>query len=158
MKKIFFSILCIVLLFGCQKEDMTYYDQYLNIKDQLLNQEIFDDDYNFNIRVIYNFIDQEYRYDVIIDEPTETMYNLVVLSYVDEDDDEMCPNLGIFDYDSYHLIPNFIDKDNNYYKGVQVSGMCQDDTLVKVYVSYFLDEALTQKVEKYIEVENSEIR
>lgn len=159
MKKFLILILSVFLLCACQpKEESINYDEYLNIKKELEVCDSFDQDYDFKVSLIFNPINDQYRYDIVIDYPKCDMYDITALAYANEDDDSMCPNIGLFDVYKYHLINDFIDKKNGFYKGINLSGMCQDKTSVKLYVSYYLESDYKTKVEKYIEVFESETR
>ena len=153
-------MLSIFLLCGClpAKEEHISYDDYLKIKSQLELCDSFDSYYNFEVSLVFNPINNQYRYDVIIDNPATPMYNIVAVAYAGEDDDSICPNIGLFDVTPYHLVPDYIDKENGFYKGVNLSGMVNKTTGVKLYVSYYLESECETKVEKYIEVFESEIR
>ncbi len=116
-------------------------------------QTIFVDDYPFDVAVVFNEIDDYYRYDVIIDEAQENMFDITAMAYCNEGENNSCPVIGLFDDDPYHLIPNVVDKENHYYKGIQLSGNCDEKSTVKVYISYYLDEEETDFQEYYVEVD-----
>ncbi len=154
MKKLIL-ILSILLLTACSMtSNSTSYDSYYEIKDNLISQNEFNDEYPFNVYVVYNELDDYYRYDVIIDEAEVNMYDITAMAYCGEDT-TTCPVIGLFDEEPYHLIPNVIDKENNIYKGIQLSGTCDQIGTIKLYISYYLDEYDTKFQEYYIEVENS---
>ena len=160
MKKLMILLFLAVLLCSCQQKEETHisYDEYLEIRYQLEQCDTFDKDYDFKVSLIYNPINDQYRYDIIIDKPSCDMYDVTAVAYADEDDNEICPNIGIFDVYKYHLINDYIDKDKGFYKGINLSGMSGSNTGVKLYVSYYIDDEYKTKVEKYIEVFESEIR
>ncbi|MCD7894862.1 MAG: hypothetical protein LUG60_14395 [Erysipelotrichaceae bacterium] len=153
MKKIIL-ILSVLFLTACSTSNDISYDSYYEIKDRLASQSEFSQDYPFNVDVIYNEIDDYYRYDVVIDEPQENMYSIIAMAYCNEDN-ATCPVIGLFDDEPYHLIVDVIDKENNYYKGIQLSGTTSQKTTIKIYISYYLDENNTEFQEYYIEVNNS---
>ena len=93
-----------------------------------------------------------YRYDVIIDQPEVDMYYIEAMAYASEDNQKMCPVLGIVDESISHLKVHHVDKSKHFYKGVQLSGQTTQVQSVKLYVSYYLNEEKTERVEKYIEV------
>ncbi len=159
MKKLMILLFSAFLLCSCQqKEEFISYDEYLNIRSELEKCKSFDTNYDFKVSLIYNPINDQYRYDIIIDYPSRDMYDITAVAYADENDDEVCPNIGIFDINKYHLINDYIDKDKGFYKGVNLSGMCNEVGSVKLYVSYYLEDDYKTKVEKYIEVFEGEIR
>lgn len=155
MKKIIILVLLVFILSGCQHQSSTVdkqFELYDRIKLQLEENRTFDDEYKFHIRMVTQHINDSYRYDIIIDQPQETMYDVIALAYANENNQTMCPNVGIFDDDSMNLKKDFIDKQNGFYKGIQLSGKTSHLQSVKVYVSYYADEMKTKRVEKYIEV------
>lgn len=159
MKKICLFIFTCLLLVGCSqpsKEDKQF-EKYNSIKEKLVNQKEFSDSYPFNVSLVYNTLDDVYRYDIIINQTSEPMYSIEAMAYASEDDTSMCPTIGLFDEMVYHLKPNYIDKPNGYYKGVQLSGKTTKKQKVKLYIKYYTDEKKTKSVEKYIEVRD-EIR
>lgn len=151
MKKMLI-ILCLLFLTACTHTN-TSYNIYYDLKDKLVSQSEFSDDYPFDAYVVFNELDDYYRYDVIVDNAQVNMYDITAMAYCNEDDNTSCPVIGLFDEDSYHLIPDFVDKDNNYYKGIQLSGQCDKKQDVKLYISYYLDEDETEFQEYFLEVE-----
>ncbi|MCD7808315.1 MAG: hypothetical protein LUH02_03155, partial [Erysipelotrichaceae bacterium] len=103
MKKLM-VILCLLLLTACTND--TSYDIYYEMKDNLMSQTIFADDYPFDVAVVFNEMDDYYRYDVIVDEAQENMFDITAMAYCNEGDNNSCPVIGLFDDDPYHLIPN----------------------------------------------------
>ena len=160
MKKLVIFMLSLFLLCGCQpkKDEHITYDDYLKIKGQLEVCDSFDSYYNFNVSLVFNPINNQYRYDVIIDNPSTPMYNILAVAYAGEEDNAICPNIGLFDAIQYHLVPNRVDKENGFYKGINLSGMVNKTKNVKLYVSYYMESDCKTKIEKYIEVSESEIR
>lgn len=155
MKKIIYMIILSLSLLGCQSskslEDQQF-DMYYEIKEQLMNQTHFDESNDFLISLVYNQMETSYRYDVIIDQPNVEMYHIIAMSYALEDDDTMCPNVGIFDEHDYHLKKNYVNKQEGYYKGIQLSGMTNKKQTIKLYISYSLDKENKNRIERYIEV------
>lgn len=149
----------VLLLLGCSpiQEETVQFNDYYAIKEKLIHQQKFENTTDFSILLIYNQLEKEYRYDIIIDKPQRDMYNIVAMAYSSEKDDEICPTIGIFENEIYHLKKDYISKENGFYKGIQLSGRTVKKGKVHVYISYYTDEKKTNKVEKYIEV-NDEIR
>lgn len=153
MKKILISIVCIAMLFGCQKlKQNSSFNEYDMIVDMLKNCQTFEKP-NFQVRLIYNELDAGYRYDVIIDEVQFDMYDIEALCYNESSSDEMCPTIGLFDEEQYHLKKDYIDKANGFYKGIQLSGTSSQMNDVLLFIRFYTDEQLTCKYEKYIKVE-----
>ena len=153
-KKILLCLLCF-LMCGCTK-DMSLEDQsfeiYKEIKNNILKQTLFDSTDDFQVSLIYNKINDEYRYDIIIDQPKNVMYDITAMSYAKEAEEEMCPNIGIFDYEPFHLKKDYINKKECFYKGIQLSGTTKIKQNVILYISYYTDKQKINKIEKYIEV------
>ena len=153
MKKIWIGMMILLLCVACQSSSSNeQFQDYYQIKEQLITQQDFDEDYPFCVRVVFNHIDHLYRYDVIIDQPEVDMYYIEAMAYASEDNKKMCPVLGIVDESISHLKVHHVDKSKHFYKGVQLSGQTTQVQSVKLYVSYYLNEEKTERVEKYIEV------
>lgn len=153
MKKIALFFLSLILVYGCskQKELDPEVDFYLYTKQQLLEKETYDKA-EFRIQLVYNEIENGYRYDIIIDQPLIDMYYIKAMCYNEETDDEICPSIGFFDSESFHIKRDYIDKESGYYKGIQLSGTCQKKNDVLLYICYYTDENQTNRIEKYIKV------
>lgn len=154
IKKLFICFICLILL-GCtnnQSIEDENFNGYNEIKEKLITQDHYDKSYDFHITLVYNLLDTGYRYDIIIDQPQSDMYHITAMSYASEADDDMCPNIGIFDEDNYNLKKGYIDKQAGFYKGIQLSGTTPKKQPVKVYICYYTDAHKKNKVEKYIEV------
>lgn len=143
-------------MFGCSssqsKEENKQFQVYEDIKQNLIDQQEFDSHYPFDVTLTYNQIDHEYRYDVIIKNPQEDMYQVIALVYAYETSDRICPTLGLFDEESFHLKKGYVNKSEGFYKGIQLSGTTNEKKAIKLYISYFQDEQKQKRVEKYIEV------
>lgn len=154
MKKIWIGMMILLLCVACQSSSSDeQFQDYYQIKEQLITQHDFDKDYPFCVRVVFNRIEDVYRYDLIIDQPQVDMYYIEAMAYANENDQNMCPVLGIVDDSISHLKVHYVDKSKHFYKGVQLSGQTTQVQSVKLYISYYLDEDKTERVEKYIEVE-----
>ncbi|WP_028043763.1 hypothetical protein [Candidatus Stoquefichus massiliensis] len=155
MKKLILLICLLALCSACQQtEQYSEFDVYQEMKDNLIKCHDFDNEYPFHIQLVFNKLEQKYRYDLIIDQPQVDMYDIQALAYANEDDKQTCPVIGIFDDEPFHLKRNYINKAENFYKGIQLSGECDEMENVKVYVSYYTDESKTKKETKYIEVKH----
>lgn len=161
MKKVTLFVLSLFCLFGCVKQQVVDenkdFELYTQLKDRLLSQTSFDSQYPFSVQIVYNELEDQYRYDIIIDNVQVDMYNIIALAYADESDEEMCPTIGIFDEEKFNLKVGFVDKANHFYKGIQLSGTIQDKQTIKLYVRYHPIENQSDYEEKFIEVKN-EIR
>ena len=118
MKKIIFAlILLIVMLTGCNKESNEY-KTYKNYIKELNESNIMSSNIPFDIEVYTEkIIDNEITYRVIIDNPKEDIKNIEAIIIHDKYTEDIFPSTGIFD-DKLNLIPETIDKDKNYVKGI----------------------------------------
>lgn len=157
MKKLFVIILCF-LFCGCSNSksvESQQFDEYHQIQDRLLQQTKFDVECDFDVYVVYNELENQYRYDLIIDNPDNLMYDITAMCYCNENIDDIFPCIGIFDDDLFHLKKDCVNKEEGYYKGIQLSGVSSMKEEIKLYVSYY-DEK-NDKIELFLEV-SDEIR
>ncbi len=133
MKKIIL-ILCMGLLFsGCTNssntddtaERMNRYEAYYN--SVLDNERFVESTDFFDVEVVMNILaDGSYRYDIIIDNPRIAMYD--VQAIVVENDtvfaqmEGMSASFGIFNSGDYVMIPNQVNRELGYIKGIDLSG------------------------------------
>jgi hypothetical protein len=134
-------------------EEFQLYDQ---MKERLLRQENFDEDYPFEIELNYYEHDNELIYDVVINNSKIDMYHCIFLVYANESQDQLCPSLGIFDSEIYSIKKQGSQK-KGMYKGVILSGKSQERQNIRLYIQYYSDESLENKNEMFIEVKD-EIR
>lgn len=85
--------------------------------------------------------DSTYRYYVIVDNAQIAMYDVIVMAVEDntayEDAGKMMPSIGIFDDTEYSMIPNQINSEKGFVKGMTISGECaQDSVLLKIMVEW----------------------
>ena len=150
-----YGILCLMffLLTGCSFTDKTdvSMNEYQKIQEKLIQHHDLDESYPFTIQLVYNQIDENYRY-LIIDDPQIDMYAIQAMTYCSLEIDDIQPNIGFFEEEKYHLKPNYVDKSEGYYKGIRLSSMTSQEETVYLYISYYTDKNCQQKVEKYIEV------
>ncbi|MBS5113495.1 MAG: hypothetical protein KHZ15_12540 [Coprobacillus cateniformis] len=153
MKKIIWLMVTLLFCVSCTQSQIDpRFEEYQQIKAHLITKKSFDQDFDFQIRVIFNQMDKGYRYDVLIDHAQVDMYDIQAMAYAGESDKKMCPVIGLFDDEPYHLKVGLVDKENHFYKGIQLSGECSSKKSIKVYISYYQDEQKSKKVIKYIEV------
>ena len=120
-KIIFVLILLIVMLTGCNKESNEY-KTYKNYIKELNESNIMSSNIPFDIEVYTEkIIDNEITYRVIIDNPKEDIKNIEAIIIHDKYTEDIFPSTGIFD-DKLNLIPETIDKDKNYVKGIILTG------------------------------------
>ena len=154
MRKTILLLLFLVFCSACaaSTQEDKQFELYNQLKKELIVREDMDKDIPCRIYVIFNPLDNEYRYDIVIDQVQENMYDIMAVAYAHEDDQQICPTIGIFDEDTYSLKVNYINKSEGFYKGIQLSGKCSQKQTIKLYLRYFTDEKREKSVEKYIEV------
>ena len=152
MKKILILIISILFLVSCSNvsgDNLVNYNEMVHILNDAADFKTSSE--HFNISVNYATIDGEDRFYIIIDNPTIAMYDVKVIAYEENypTDSSFAPNVGIFD-DSVNLIPNQINMDNGFVKGISISGvhnnhdfpiLCfvqwSNETNTKVYREFF---------------------
>ena len=158
MKKILICFLALCL-WGCgslDSKESKEFSVYNDVKNILMTNEVYDhSSSDFNIQVLFQKRDNDYRYDVVVNNPKITMKSIQMLCYGGENDDQMCPSIGIFD-SPMNLKKDFINKDVGYFKGIQLSGTCDRIEPIRIYLCY-LDEDNNKNI-RYLEVNGREIR
>ena len=120
------------------KEDLSYIKKtkkFDNVSDKM------------NTKLYYTEINEGYRYELIIDEPKENMYNIKAISYSSSCLDDYQPTIGYFDKETYSMIPGIVDKKKNIYKGITLSGRVRKKETLKVLVEF--DTKKSQSGESY---------
>lgn len=148
MKKILVLFISIIFLVGCKSNNNDDWDDYYHYYHKLVSAKKFEDNLDeCSIKLIVNEIDNDYRYDIIIDEPKIEMNNIKVIAFIDKNEKNI-PSLGLLETDTFSLKPNFVDKNKGYYKGINLSGITsKSDFIVKVYFTYENNEKI---IERYI--------
>lgn len=155
MKNKFIIFLTLFFLTGCfsQKETVSYSDKQYNeykkyYKILRSNTNFKTECQDFSIQLVTNKISNgKIRYDVIIDQPCVEMKNIKAIAYVDSHEKNM-PSIGLLEKDNFSLKPNYIDKKNGYYKGINLSGITSKEIFeVKIYLTY---NSQNNHIERYI--------
>ena len=81
-----------------------------------------------------------YSYYIVLDEPKIAMYNVVMIAVANDtklqDAATMMPSIGIFD-GPYSLIPNQVNSDDGFVKGMVISGSSDtDEVSLKMLVEW----------------------
>lgn len=150
-----------LLLCGCQAgdektntTDMLYkeYQMYVQKLDE--HKDFSSDTKEFSLKVVTNTTNKgNYRYDVIIDNPTIAMYNIKVVASVSDSQTTSYPTLGILEEETFALIPGVVDKTKNIYKGINLSGISSEqNAVVKVYITYTKSKEDEKQEERFIQV------
>ena len=79
--------------------------KYLNYVKELKKVKDSTEDLPFTVEVLYEKIESEVRYQVIIDNPKEEIKDVSALAIHNKQTDDVFPSVGIFD-DKVNLIPN----------------------------------------------------
>ncbi len=160
MKKILICLLCLGLLTGCNSDEVgtkeleTYYSY---VEKTLQTQTVQNKSNYYDIKLTMNKLENgTYRFDVIIDNPKVAMQNIeavVVVNGVNYQTGEFVfPTLGVLESSKYNMTPNQVNKSKGYYKGVDLSGITDNDHIdVRVFVK-FKKESDALVVEEYIEL------
>lgn len=155
MKKALITLLCLLMITGCSSNsELSDEDkEYNEIVAKIENQEdyIETQDY-FNLDVSWQQVDSGMAYIVTLDETKIDMYDLMIVTYGGEEEDDILPNVGIYDDESYHLIVDYVDKSEGYYKGLQLSGLVDEESDVLIYIHYYSDLSYNNENELYIKV------
>ena len=164
MKKLLlFSILCLFLS-SCQNNDTSEtqrkQEQYIKHYEEVIENTIFSsrNAAPFDISVAMNLLgDGTYRYDIIIDNPRVSMYNIEIIAIENnvsyQNATKLMPTFGIFDSSSYNMIPYQTNVDNGYVKGIIVSGITSEQVInLKIKVTW-TDYSRVESSKIFIELE-----
>ena len=146
MRKYVIGVLICLLLAGCNQSDIVLKEKYETYKlhyQSILNTTQFKtSSENFSIEAsLVKITDGQYRYDVFVDEPKIAMHDVEILVIVDNGlllvSDKMMPSVGLFEDESYRLIPYQVDVDLGYHKGFNLNGIVDTDKInLKVVVMW----------------------
>ena len=145
MKKLLLVILCLFMTAcGTKTKDSDISDNVLKkYKEDLLytkkTKKIDNYSDKMNIKLYYTEIDDGYRYEMLIDEPKQNMYNIKAISYSPSCLDDYQPTIGYFDKETYSM--------KNIYKGITLSGRVRKKETLKVLVEF--DTKKSQSGESY---------
>ena len=136
----------LVLLMGCTNEVEESKYAYLDYKNELQEQEVFDEEDDIDFNTYFNIIreDEEIvNYSVIINSPNIDMYNVKALLIHDYMQDDAFPSVGIMDE------PVELLKDSD--GSIELKGTIQttDDVSnvkFKLYIEYIDSEGLENKI------------
>ena len=164
-KKILVSVLVVLsffLVIGCNnkkeevkkptetkkettKKSESTKDVYIKYVQELRKVEKTSEELPFTVEVKYEKMDDEVRYQVIIDNPTMDITDITALAVHDKQTDDVFPSVGIFD-DKVDLIPNTTPSGVILVGYIPYTGEIDDfECEIKVLVSYKSEEK-TNKV------------
>lgn len=133
MRKSLLIAMLVLLLVGCgsnaESDDKIKLENYAYIYQTITDNDTFNSVSNYyDMQVVVTKIaDDEYRYDIIIDNPKIAMYDIKMMAIENNIDysmaDKMMPSIGIFDDEEYNMVPYQINVDLGYVKGIVISGV-----------------------------------
>lgn len=147
MNKIKIILILILLLTGCLdgKTLVTQKKMYqrMIVKLEEAKEEEFKEPLGYEINIyIEKVVATELMYRIVIDNPTKSMKDMVVLVIHNYPTNDIFPSIGIFD-EQVSLVPGVIDFKNNYVKGINLIGYIDYDKdiitfdgIFKVLISY----------------------
>lgn len=98
--------------------------------------------------------DDTYRYYIIIDNATTSMYNVKMMAIEKNSDQErvMAPSIGILESESYNLIPSQVSIQEGFVKGLILSGDSSKNPIhLKLMVSWF-DEVGKNQTKEFFDL------
>lgn len=122
-----------------EQDSLTKYESYLNT---LIEQDRYSQDsYYYDIYAILNKLeDGTTRYDVIIESPQIAMYDVEILaveSSAKRSDTIIYPSIGIFEEESYTMIPNQANPSEGFIEAICLSGVSNsEEPVINVLVSW----------------------
>jgi len=132
MRKLLLMFMMIVFLAGCANKsesiDKLKLENYAYIYQTITDNDTFNTVADhFDMQVVMSLIgDNEYRYDIIIDNPQVAMYDIKMMAVENNIDyslaDKMMPSIGIFDEEEYNMVPYQIETSLGFVKGMIISG------------------------------------
>ncbi|MGB4984922.1 MAG: hypothetical protein WBO70_03995 [Erysipelotrichaceae bacterium] len=161
MKKIIIILLALMMFSGCTNKTVETKDDNLT-KYNFYYQKIIDNEkfatssINFDISLAINSVDGEFRYDVIVDNPQIAMHNIKMMAVEDDgsfsiDKTKVMPTVGIFESNSYHLVPNQINFNKGYVQGLSCSGMTKKTKGNILVVVFYNRDNDKEEVAEYFE-------
>ena len=114
-------------------------DEYIKYVQQLRKITESSEDLPFTIDIEYDKLDDEVRYQVIIDNPVSDITDIKALAIHDKQTDNIFPSVGIFD-DKVSLIPNEKPSGVILVGYIPYDGEMDDFNVeIKVLISYKID-------------------
>ena len=156
MRKIITLLLCFIMLTGCHSNDASL-KLYNEMIDILTSAEDFNTQSKyFNVTYEVTSTNDGLRYYIVIDNPAMAMYDVNVIAFEEgaDTENEFAPNAGIFDSD-INLVPNQINKDMGYVKGISVSGLCSDESKTVLCLVQWKDEKNLKVYREFLKLSNS---
>lgn len=136
MKKLSLLLCLSLILSGCTHSKNDYeeqtqkYENYMELiidnSKQITTNIPFDWEFNMTEN------EGKYIYEVIISNARVEMSNIQMIAVDIEQisESEIAPNLGLFEDETYNMIPNQMNVDKGYYPGVGVNGVSTKDKFI----------------------------
>lgn len=146
MKKIVVLLLPLILLMGCTNEVEENKYAYLEYKNELQEQENFDEEEDIDFNAYFNIkreTEEVVNYSIIIDNPNIDMHEVKALLIHDYIQEEAFPSVGILDT-PVELLKDSEDK-------IVLQGTIQTTDVIsnvkfKLYLEYIDDEGTENKI------------
>ncbi len=122
----------LVLLAGCSStsaQDKNKIETYKTMYVDILNSTAFKSSsiYFSTTPSVTPLSDTDFRYDLVIDQAKVAMYDIHILLIQDDGSlvisDKMMPSIGIFENETYTMIPNQINKEDGFVEGFGLNGV-----------------------------------
>ena len=134
MKK-YVLVLLLLLMTSCGLEtttDVSVDNKYHSLIELLNTNEKYIDSSNYyDVSYEMTKIDNGYRYYIYIDNPRVALYNVETIA-IEPDLDYtrvMAANVGVFETEEYHMVPNQTNLNKGYVKGLMMSGVTDKEVL-----------------------------
>lgn len=150
MKKLFCLLCVLICLTGCSKfkskdplgDDSAYNTFYNAIKE---NTTYLKEPQEYSLSYEVTKSNDKYLYYIIIDNPKVAMINLRAMALEDatkglKTDAYVYANVGLTDEMNVNLVPNQVDSEHGFQKGVVLSGETyESEPVLDILISYYND-------------------
>lgn len=143
MKKsisLFLIVISIIILSGCTTNDEDMKVEYIAVKNNLLERSYYEDEIPLDVIVTFDRIDEEeIKYKIELSSPTENMHNIKVLAIHNYNNEEVYPNVGIFN-DSEELLTSDTNKKITLTGNITtIKNMSNLELSLKIWIEYLSD-------------------
>ncbi len=161
MRKILLLILILFCTTGCTNEhedqtDLLMQKYILNYFDVLDNSSYVSYSNFYNLEIVMNKLDDGYRYDIIIDNPNIAMYDIDVFAVENNIEfsyeNKLMPSIGVLDNEEYNMIPNQVNIEEGFMKGIIIGGLVDEPTVDLLIKVSWKDYAKLKQYNEYFEV------
>lgn len=143
MKKsisLFLIVISIIILSGCTTNDEDMKVEYIAVKNNLLERSYYEDEIPLDVIVTFDRIDEEeIKYKIELSSQTENMHNIKVLAIHNYNNEEVYPNVGIFN-DSEELLTSDTNKKITLTGNITtIKNMSNLELSLKIWIEYLSD-------------------